>query len=204
MSKENTQNTQNKNTQNTVYNFKDVCKLEGDKIYYRVITADPKKPEEDVVIDKYAATHVENKVDKAFNVQFVDNANKKIDACVEELNDIENYVDVVEKDKHDIIQTVTLKKKNSVSNFTGRNLTRIALLTVITKLLNGDALTTDDEKVLNNLTTIERGTPFVIYKGMTLAELLQKNANAKKSFSDIQEIAKSKGLTINMATMMVE
>ena len=200
--KENTQNTEKKNA--TQYAFKDVCKMESHKLFYKCITADPKKPIEDVVIDEVKATHLDNKIDKAFNVQFVDNANKKIDDIVDQLNDIENYVEVVKRDEHDKPVTVELKKKNSISNFTGRNTTRIALLGVIVKLLNGDALNNDDEKTLNALTTIERGTPFVIYKGMTLAELLQKNSNAKKSFDEINEIAKKKGLTINMATMMVE
>lgn len=195
------ENTQNKGTQ---YAFKDVCKMESNKLFYKCITADPKKPIEDVVIDEYKATHLENKVDKAFNVQFVENANKKIEDVVDQLNDITNYVDVVEKDKHDTPTIVELKKKNSISNFTGRNTNRIALLGVIVKLLNGDTLSNDDEKTLNALTVIERGTPFVIYKGMTLAELLQKNANAKKSFAEINDIAAKKGLTINMATMMVE
>ena len=196
------ENTEKKNTPQ--YAFKDVCKMESNKLFYKCITADPKKPIEDVVIDEYKAEHLENKIDKAFNAQFVDNANKKIDDIVDQLNDITNYVDVVEKDKHDTPTIVELKKKNSISNFTGRNTTRIALLGVIVKLLNGDALNNDDEKTLNALTTIERGTPFVIYKGMTLAELLQKNSNAKKSFDEINEIAKKKGLTINMTTMMVE
>lgn len=202
--KENTTTNNTKENKATQYAFKDVCKMESNKLFYKCITADPNKPIEDVVINEVRAAKLENKIDKAFNVQFVDNANKKIEACVDELNDIENYVDVVKRDEHDKPVTVELKKKNSISNFTGRNTTRIALLGVIVKLLNGDEINNDDEKTLNALTTIERGTPFVIYKGMTLAELLQKNANAKKSFAEINEIAKKKGLTINMATMMVE
>lgn len=200
--KENT--TTNNKLENKQYAFKDVCKQESNKLYYKCLTADPKKPVEEVAINLTKAPRLENKIDNAFNKAFVDNANKKIEACVEELNNIENYIEVITRDEHDKPLVIELKKKNSISNFTGRNISRIALLRVITKLLNGDTLDNTDENILNGLTTIERGTQFIIYKGMSLAELLQKNANAKKSFAEIQEIAKKKGLNINMVSMMVE
>ena len=203
MENKKTQNT-TQNTEDKKYTFKEVCKMESNKLFYKCITADPNKPIEDVVIDCVKATKLENKVDKPFNTQFVANANKKIDDCVDQLNDIENYVDVDTRDENDKPVTVTLKKKNSISNFTGRNNNRITLLTIITKLLNGEAISNDDEKFLTSLTAIERGTPFIIYKGMSLAEMLQKNAKAKKSFDEINEIAAKKGLKINMSTMMVE
>lgn len=204
MENKKTQNTQSQNTENKKYNFNEVCKMESNKLFYKCITADPDKPIEDVVIDVVKATHLENKVDKPFNTQFVASANKKIIDCVEQLNDIENYVDVDTRDDNDKPLTVTLKKKNSISNFTGRNNNRITLLSIITKLLNGDAISNNDEKFLTSLTAIERGTPFIIYKGMSLAEMLQKNAKAKKSFDEINDIAAKKGLKINMVTMMVE
>lgn len=197
--KENT-NKENKNQ----YNFKDICKQEQGKLFYSCLTADPKKPVEEVAINLVKCSKLENKIDKAFNKAFIDNANKKIEDCVKELNNIENYVEVITRDEHDKPLLIELKKKNSISNFTGRNISRIALLRTITKLLNGDTLENTDENILNSLTTIERGNQFIIYKGMTLGELLQKNQNAKKSFAEIQEIAAKKGLTINMVSMMVE
>ena len=202
--KENTTTNKTNELKENQYYFKDVCKQEQGKLFYKCLTADPKKPIEEVAINLAKASKLENKVENAFNKAFVDNANKKIEACIEELNNIENYIEVVTRDEHDKPLVIELKKKNSISNFTGRNISRIALLRVITKLLNGDTLDNTDENILNGLTTIERGTPFVIYKGMTLGEMLEKNKKAKKSFDEIQEIAAKKGLTINMVSMMVE